>query len=57
MRRTDGKNGWKKMPCPWSSTGWSWGKVVNEQVDECTCEPCKAPKGRDYRNNEKTAAE
>ena len=56
MRRTEGKNGWKKMPCPWSSTGWSWGKVVNEQVDECTCEPSKAPKGRDYRNDEKTAA-
>ena len=43
MRRTDGENGWKKIPCPWSQTGWAWGKDYLSGV-ECTCSPCRPPK-------------
>lgn len=44
MRRTDGKNGWIKIPCPYSSTAWAWGKGTDQCSAECTCEPCQPPK-------------
>ena len=44
MRRIDGKNGWMKVPCNWSRTGWAWAKGDDSCMAECTCDPCKPPR-------------
>jgi len=46
MKRVDGKDGWKKMYCPWSFKTWhAWGKWDEiKQKYICTCDPCRPPK-------------